>query len=62
MIRAAVVDLDGTLIGRNEEISPRVARAVAQLSLKIPVAIATGRESAQTIKYARQLGLTTPQI
>ena len=62
MILAAMVDLDGTLIGRNEEISPRVARAVALLSVRLPVAIATGRESAQTLKYARQLGLTAPQI
>ena len=62
MIRAVVVDLDGTLLGRNEEISPRVARIVAQLSAKLPVSIATGREPADTIKYARQLGLTAPQI
>lgn len=62
MIRAAVVDLDGTLLGRNEEISPRVSRAVGQLSVKLPLSIATGREPADTIKYARQLGLTTPQI
>ncbi len=61
-IRAAVIDLDGTLLGSDERISPRVYRAVTQLAQLIPVSIATGREAVHTIKYARQLGLTTPQI
>ena len=61
-IRAAVIDLDGTLIGENEEISARVLRAVTRLSQLVPVSIATGREAVHTINYARQLGLTTPQI
>ena len=62
MIRAAVVDLDGTLIGCKQVISARVARAVSQLCIELPVCIATGREPADTIRYARQLGLTAPQI
>jgi HAD superfamily hydrolase (TIGR01484 family) len=62
MIRAAVVDLDGTLIGRNQNISARVALAVSQLCVKLPLCIATGREPADTIRFARQLGLTAPQI
>lgn len=62
MIQAVVIDLDGTLIGKDEEISPRVARAVSQVSSKVPVAIATGREPTHTVKYARDLGLTSPQI
>ena len=37
-------------------------RAVTQLSKLLPVSIATGREAADTIKFARQLGLTSPQI
>ena len=62
MIRAAVVDLDGTLIGRDEDISARVGRAVSQLCVELPLCIATGREPADTIRFARQLGLTAPQI
>ena len=62
MIRAAVLDLDGTLIGRDERLSARVAAAVRQLSDSIPVSIATGREAAHAVRYARQLGLTAPQI
>ena len=61
-LQAAVIDLDGTLIGKGEEISTRVGRAVTQLSKLLPVSIATGREAADTIKFARQLGLTSPQI
>ena len=60
--KAAVIDLDGTLIGRDEEISARVNRTVTRLSKLLPVSIATGREAADTIKFARQLGLTSPQI
>ena len=62
MIRAAVVDLDGTLIGPNEAISDRVARAVSQLCAELPLCIATGREPADVLRFARQLGLTEPQI
>ena len=62
MIRAAVVDLDGTLIGRDGKISAEVAHAVSRLSSQIPVCIATGREPADTLKFARQLGLTAAQI
>ena len=62
MIRALVIDLDGTLINRSERISPRVARAVAALSEILPVAIATGREPAHVIEFAGQLGLTGPQV
>ena len=62
MIRALVVDLDGTLIDRSETISSRMRRAVGQVSKKIPVSIATGREMAHVIDFARQLGLGCPQI
>ena len=62
MIRAAILDLDGTLIGKSEEVSDRVAGTVSELSQKIPITIATGREPAHAIKFARQLGFTSPQI
>ena len=51
MIRALVVDLDGTLIDRSEKISGRVKGAVQQVSKKIPVSIATGREMSHVIDY-----------
>ena len=62
MIRALVVDLDGTLINRSETISGRVKQAVEQVAKKIPVSIATGREMAHVVDFARQLALTSPQI
>ena len=57
-----LLDLDGTLIGRDERISPRVARAVRRVSEKVLVSVATGREIEDVLRFARQLGLTAPQI
>ena len=57
-----LVDLDGTLIGRDQRISPRVARAVGEVKRKIPVAIATGREPSHVIRFAKELGLNAPQV
>ena len=61
-IKAFLIDLDGTLIGPDERISPRVAHAVRRVARLISVSIATGREPKDAIGYARVLGLTTPQI
>ena len=61
-IKAAALDLDGTIIGPDESITPAVKDAVARLSERIPVFIATGREPQDVFEYARQLGLTGPQL
>ena len=61
-IKAAAIDLDGTIIGPDELITPAVRDAVARLSARIPVFIATGREPQDVFEYARQLGLTNPQL
>ena len=61
-IQAAALDLDGTIIGPDQRITPAVRDAVARLSARVPVFIATGREPHDVINYARQLGLTTPQL
>ncbi len=58
---AMLVDLDGTLMV-TDTISPRVAKAVGEVSQYIPVSIATGRRSSDLIEYARQLNLSAPQI
>lgn len=62
MILAAALDLDGTIIGPDEKISPAVHEAITQLSSRIPVFIATGREPADVLQYSKELGLTTPQV
>lgn len=62
MIRAVILDLDGTIIGPDEKITDAVSMAVGGLAQRVPVSIATGRESSDVIKYARQLQLDAPQI
>ena len=59
---AFLVDLDGTLIGKDEAISPRVAEAVSRLSEYLPVSIVSGREPSDVIAFATQLGLWSPQV
>ena len=60
--KALIIDLDGTLIGPDELISPPVADAARDVASKIGVSIATGRETGDVLKYAHELGLTWPQI
>ena len=62
MILAAALDLDGTIIGPDEKISPAVQDAIARLGRHLPVFIATGREPADVLRYSKELGLTTPQV
>ena len=54
--------MDGTIIGPDELITPRVKDAVQRLSARIPVFIATGREPQDVFEYAGQLGFTGPQL
>ena len=61
-IRAAALDLDGTIIGPDELVTPAVRDAISRLSARIPVFIATGREPQDVFNYAQQLGLTGPQL
>ena len=59
---ALVIDIDGTLIGKDERVSPRVAEAVGKVARALPVSIASGREPSDVLGFARQLGLTAPQV
>jgi HAD superfamily hydrolase (TIGR01484 family) len=61
-ILAAALDLDGTIIGTDEKISPAVHAAITRLAARIPVFIATGREPTDALQYAGELNLTTPQL
>ncbi len=60
--RSLILDLDGTLIGRDEKIAPRVYGQVIEAKEIIEVSIASGREATDVVKFARCLGLTTLQI
>ena len=59
---ALAVDLDGTLIGKDQQVSPRVAEAVGGIAGTLQVSIASGREPSDVLDFARQLRLTSPQI
>lgn len=61
-IRALALDLDGTLVGADEQVSTAVAWAVRRASEVVHVSIVTGRESDSLLVYARELGLTSPQV
>jgi len=62
LILAAALDLDGTVIGPDENISPAVHEAIVRLAERIHVFIATGREPADVLRYANELGLKTPPL
>jgi len=56
-------DLDGTLIGEDFVLSPRVKTAVRRaMERGVRVTLATGREYTATVQYARELGISTPLI
>lgn len=61
-IKALALDLDGTAIGADERFSPAVAEAVCRAADVIYVSLVTGRESESLLPFARELGLTAPQV
>ena len=62
-IRLLATDLDGTLVGADLVIRPRVAAAVAAAQAQgVVVVIATGRMYRSTLRYARALQLRAPLI
>lgn len=63
MIRLAAFDLDGTLMGADQQLTPRVKAAVAAAQSRgVCVTLATGRMFRATLPYARELGITAPLI
>ena len=62
-IRLVALDLDGTLVGSNLTISPRVREAIARARERgTAVTIVTGRMFAATKPFALTLGLTGPVV
>ena len=63
MIRLLALDLDGTLVGDDLTVSPRVGRAVAAAqALGVTVTLATGRMFDVTRSFAQELGIKAPLI
>jgi Cof subfamily protein (haloacid dehalogenase superfamily) len=61
--RLAAVDLDGTLLGPDKNISPENAAAVHRLQENgVTVIIASGRRHQNSVRFQHQLGLTGPII
>jgi Cof subfamily protein (haloacid dehalogenase superfamily) len=62
-VKLVAFDLDGTLIGRDTTLSPRVIDAVERMrQAGIAGCIVTGRMYRASISYARKLGLTAPVV
>ncbi|MDP9023929.1 MAG: Cof-type HAD-IIB family hydrolase [Candidatus Eremiobacteraeota bacterium] len=62
-MKLVAFDLDGTLIGRDLVIRPRVRSAIEQLSERgIEGCIVTGRMYGAAVTYARELAFTAPIV
>ncbi|HEY4441432.1 MAG TPA: Cof-type HAD-IIB family hydrolase [Candidatus Elarobacter sp.] len=62
-IRLVALDLDGTLVGEDLVVRPRVKAAVAKAKeLGVAVTIVTGRMFAAARPYANELGITGPIV
>jgi len=61
-IKAALFDLDGTLLNSNEEIPISIQKKIMEISKHIPVSIISGRIFSSVLEYSEQLGLISPQI
>lgn len=63
MIRLAAFDLDGTVMGPDQRISPRVRAALAAAQARgAVVTLATGRMFSTVLPYALDLKLTAPLV
>ncbi len=63
MIKLVALDLDGTLVGRDLKVSPRVREEIARVrGTGVEGCIVTGRMYRATLPYARELALTAPVI
>jgi Cof subfamily protein (haloacid dehalogenase superfamily) len=62
-IRLVAFDLDGTLVGRDLVIRPRVREAIVRMNAAgIPGCIVTGRMYRAAVTFARDLGFVAPLV
>jgi Cof subfamily protein (haloacid dehalogenase superfamily) len=62
-IKLLVIDIDGTIAGKSNTISPRVKQAIAATQAKgIQVAIATGRMYRSALRFHQQINSQLPLI
>lgn len=61
--RLLAIDIDGTLVNTQDEISPKTARALAQASASgIRIVLTSGRRYSRVVPLARALNLDTPVV
>jgi Cof subfamily protein (haloacid dehalogenase superfamily) len=62
-IRLLALDIDGTLVGPDARLSPRIRAAVAEAVQRgVRVSLATGRRPVSAVGFANQLNLSEPVI
>lgn len=62
-IRLIALDIDGTLIGDDHEVTARTAAAVKEaMARDVAVSLVTGRMVSSAMRFARDLGLTGPVV
>ncbi|HET7494323.1 MAG TPA: Cof-type HAD-IIB family hydrolase [Candidatus Limnocylindrales bacterium] len=62
-IRLIALDIDGTLIGDDHDVTARTAAAVrAAIGRDVAVSLVTGRMVSSAMRFARELGLTGPVV
>lgn len=60
-IKLLVVDIDGTIAGESNQISPTVKQAISAAGARgVPVAIATGRMYRSALRFHSEIGSTLP--
>lgn len=58
-----VADIDGTILGRDHRVSPRVQGAIAAaVAAGVPVALCTGRPMTSLVTVSRPLALAGPHV
>ena len=62
VVRALVVDLDGTTIDYRQQLHPRVRNAVRAAAARVPVIVATGRMYRSALPWALELGVHEPLV
>jgi len=62
-VRLVALDIDGTLIGSDARLSPRIRAAVSEaIARGVRVSLATGRRPVSAVGFASQLNLSEPII
>lgn len=62
-IRLLVLDIDGTIAGDSNQVSPKLKQVVRAIQAKgIRVAIATGRMYCSALRFHREIGSTLPLL